>query len=134
MNLACVQAKLKLIAAVNSDNTSTIGNLDITTKDEKERLRKKELKKIMKKFGISKYERETMELASDYQDRAGERRKVKGSNLEAFKIERASLDKPIGKDNKGFKLLEKLGWQKDDLKDTKLIETKPKDNRKGLGF
>ena len=108
-------------------------NTDLAlTKEEKERSRKKELKKIMKKFGINKYE--SSELSSNYHDRASERRKVKGSSSEHFKTEQTSLDKPIDQDNKGFKLLEKMGWKKDESKDTKLIATKVKDDRSGLGF
>lgn len=127
----CVQAKLKSLL---SQSVASVAEVPMS-KEEKEKLRKSELKKIMKKYGINKYAKEpAAELAGDYNDRAAERRKQKGLSSENFKIERASLDKPIEESNKGFKLLEKWGWQKDDEKDTKLIETKANSERKGLGY
>lgn len=121
----CVQAKLKSLMPTNHDPS--------LSKEEKERLRKKELKTIMKKFGINKYETNEL-MDNNYVDRALERRKTKGSNYEHFKTEQASLDQPIDQSNRGFKLLEKMGYKRDDSKDTKLIDIKPKDNRFGLGF
>lgn len=126
-----VQHKLKSLIA-SSNNFNNFG----LTKEEKEKARKKELKNLMKKFGINPYEKKMNDLAdgSNYKDRALERRKEKGSSSDTYKIEQASLDKPIEESNKGYKLLRAMGWKKDDEKDTKLIETKFKDNRRGLGF
>lgn len=124
----CVQAKLKELMATNNDDPI------LSVKVKNENIRKNVLNKIMKKYGINKYEDEKVELTGNYQDRAQERRRIKGSSSENFKVEQASLDKPIEESNKGFKLLAKWGWQKDDEKDTKLINVKPKDNRRGLGF
>lgn len=124
----CVQAKLK---ALLNQSVATV-ELPMS-KDEKEKSRKSALKQIMKKYGISRHQ-PSSELAGDYNDRAAERRKQKGLSSENFKMEQASLHKPIEESNKGFKLLEKWGWQKDDEKDAKPIETKANNERKGLGY
>lgn len=127
----CVQAKLKELLS-----QSVAASADVPmSKDDKEKTRKSALKQIMKKYGINRYaEDPSTELAGDYNDRAAERRKQKGLSSENFKMEQASLNKPIEESNKGFKLLEKWGWQKDDEKDTKLIEAKANNERKGLGY
>lgn len=127
----CVMAKLKSLLSQSAANVAEAP----LSKEEKEKLRKSELKKIMKKYGINKYAKQpAAELTGDYNDRAAERRRQKGLSSENFKMEQASLDKPIEPNNKGFKLLEKFGWQKNDEKDTKLIESKSNLERKGLGY
>lgn len=46
----------------------------------------------------------------EYNDRAAHRRKVKGSSNEHAKTQKASVNQQISSENKGFKMLSKLGW------------------------
>lgn len=72
---------------------------------------KNELKKLRKKFGVSAFEESNTKLASGYTDRARKRRETVGSQNPHEKTEVASLDESIGAGNKGFKMLEKMGWK-----------------------
>lgn len=47
---------------------------------------------------------------SDYTDRAAHRRKTKGSTNEHAKAQVASVEQHIPAENKGFRMLAKLGW------------------------
>lgn len=77
--------------------------------------------------------------SSSYKDRADTRRKTVGSSHHTEKTVVASVDTSIASDNKGFKLLSKLGWsegQKLGKSDTGLLEPIPivsNDGTKGLG-
>lgn len=46
----------------------------------------------------------------EYNDRAAHRRKVKGSSNEHAKTQTSSVNEQISSENKGFKMLSKLGW------------------------
>lgn len=77
--------------------------------------------------------------SSAYKDRADTRRKTVGSSHHTEKTVTASVDTSISSDNKGFKLLSKLGWsegQKLGKSDTGILEPIPivsNDGTKGLG-
>ncbi|XP_018562165.1 angiogenic factor with G patch and FHA domains 1 isoform X2 [Anoplophora glabripennis] len=71
---------------------------------------KKELKLLRKKCGIVSYD-EDPKLASGYTDRAQQRRETVGSQNPHEKTQVASLDESISTENKGFKLLSKMGWK-----------------------
>ncbi|KAF2882120.1 hypothetical protein ILUMI_24042 [Ignelater luminosus] len=80
-----------------------------TTKLNKNERHKNELRQLRKKFGINSSEGNT-QLAAGYTDRAQVRRQTVGSQNEHEKTQVASVDQSISSDNKGFKLLSKMGW------------------------
>ncbi|CAG9839596.1 unnamed protein product [Diabrotica balteata] len=71
---------------------------------------KKELKGLKMRYGVSEYEGDS-KLASGYTDRAQKRRETVGSQNPHEKTQVASVDESINKENKGFKLLQKMGWK-----------------------
>ncbi|XP_063540549.1 angiogenic factor with G patch and FHA domains 1 isoform X2 [Cydia strobilella] len=74
-----------------------------------------------------------------YNDRAKERRDKVGSSHHSEKTQRADLDTFIAPENKGFKLLQKMGWSKgeglgkDSQGDTEPIPLVDNDGTSGLG-
>ncbi len=109
---------------------------------DKELKRKSELKQIRKKYGIgSDHQAEASADISKngYTDRAGDRRKTKGSDNPYEKTQAASTEESISKDNKGFKLLQKMGWQdgkglgKDSKGRTEPVKVEERAERQGLG-
>nr|XP_012144952.1 PREDICTED: angiogenic factor with G patch and FHA domains 1 isoform X4 [Megachile rotundata] len=80
-------------------------------KTSKKDLHKQELKRLKHKFGIEKDNVATAsQLATGYQDRAQSRRQCIGSLNHHAKTQQSSVDISIAKDNRGFKLLSKMGW------------------------
>ncbi|XP_053684862.1 angiogenic factor with G patch and FHA domains 1 isoform X1 [Sabethes cyaneus] len=73
---------------------------------------KEGLKRLQKMYGLEneKYIEPTEVNLADYKDRAAHRRKTKGSSNEHAKTQVASVEQHIGSENKGFKMLSKLGW------------------------
>ncbi|XP_067203473.1 angiogenic factor with G patch and FHA domains 1 isoform X3 [Linepithema humile] len=85
-------------------------NLD-ENKVSKKELYKEELRRLKYKFGIEKNNvLSGSQLASGYQDRAQARRQHVGSLHHHAKTQQSSIHTSITKDNKGFKLLSKMGW------------------------
>nr|CAG4649552.1 EOG090X0AIB [Scapholeberis mucronata] len=83
----------------------------VTTKEDLEKARKRQLKKIRQKFGLKLNDTdETVTLKAGYQDRAEVRRQTVGIDPVGAKTERASTLVPIAKKNKGFQMLAKMGW------------------------
>ncbi|CAG7830537.1 unnamed protein product [Allacma fusca] len=81
------------------------------TKEKKEQLRKKQLKKLRQKYCVEQNATSVQsKLPDSYTDRALDRRNVKGSDNPFEKTEVASMDAAIKEDNKGFKMLAKMGW------------------------
>ncbi len=81
------------------------------TKEDLEKARKRELKKIRQKFGLKLHDsEETVSLKPGYQDRAEVRRQTVGIDPVGAKTEQASTLVPIAKKNKGFQMLAKMGW------------------------
>ncbi|KAK5648345.1 hypothetical protein RI129_003237 [Pyrocoelia pectoralis] len=72
---------------------------------------KTELRKLRKKFAVNWSESDNCNLAVGYTDRAQVRRATVGSHNEHEKTQVASIDESIGSENKGFKLLSKMGWK-----------------------
>ena len=82
-----------------------------TTKDDLEKSRKRQLKRIRQKFGLKLNDcDETVALKAGYQDRAEVRRQTVGIDPVGAKTEQASTQVPIAKKNKGFQMLAKMGW------------------------
>ncbi|KAF7412277.1 hypothetical protein HZH66_001173 [Vespula vulgaris] len=74
-------------------------------------LHKQELRRLKTKFGVEKDNvASASQLASGYRDRAQARRQCVGSSNHHAKTEQSSIDTSITKDNRGFKLLSKMGW------------------------
>ncbi|KAK2581738.1 hypothetical protein KPH14_002220 [Odynerus spinipes] len=74
-------------------------------------LHKQELRRLKNKFGVEKDNVATAsQLAIGYRDRAHARRQCVGSLNHHAKTEQSSVDISIAKDNRGFKLLSKMGW------------------------
>nr|CAI5822218.1 unnamed protein product [Callosobruchus analis] len=71
---------------------------------------KNELKSLKKLCGIKSYNADS-KLAEGYTDRAQRRRDTVGSQNPHEKTQVASVDESISKENKGFKLLQKMGWK-----------------------
>lgn len=80
-------------------------------KTSKTKLHKEELRRLKHKFGIEKDSvLSSGRLASGYRDRARARRQHVGSSDPYAKTQQSSIHTSITKDNKGFKLLSKMGW------------------------
>ncbi|XP_018312230.1 angiogenic factor with G patch and FHA domains 1 isoform X1 [Mycetomoellerius zeteki] len=79
-------------------------------KASKTKLYKEELRRLKHKFGIEKNNVSSSQLATGYQDRAQARRQHVGSSDPHAKTQQSSIHTSITKDNKGFKLLSKMGW------------------------
>ncbi|XP_076164349.1 angiogenic factor with G patch and FHA domains 1 isoform X4 [Ptiloglossa arizonensis] len=86
-------------------------NIIEENKTSKKELHKQELRRLKHKFGVEKDNVATAsQLASGYQDRAQNRRQCIGSSNHHAKTQQSSMDISIAKDNRGFKLLSKMGW------------------------
>lgn len=74
---------------------------------------KEQLKKLQKRYGLEteKYTTDN-KPDSEYSDRAAARRDAVGSTNEYEKTQAASIETEISSENKGFKMLSKLGWNK----------------------
>ncbi|KAK9310078.1 hypothetical protein QLX08_000530 [Tetragonisca angustula] len=80
-------------------------------KGSKKEQHKQELRRLKHKFGVEKDNvASASQLASGYQDRAQNRRQCIGSLNHHAKTQQSSMDTSITKDNRGFKLLSKMGW------------------------
>jgi pSer/pThr/pTyr-binding forkhead associated (FHA) protein len=74
---------------------------------------KEQLKLLQKRYGLNteKYqENQSGTKNKNYEDRAETRRVKVGSFHGSEKTEQASVDQSISSENKGFKLLSKMGW------------------------
>ncbi|GFG30944.1 hypothetical protein Cfor_04042, partial [Coptotermes formosanus] len=84
---------------------------DKTGKESKKHCHKKELRRIRRKFGLESSDSSIKAITvPGYEDRAQIRRITVGSQNDHEKTRTASLEEPIHSDNKGFKLLTKMGW------------------------
>ncbi|XP_033229406.1 angiogenic factor with G patch and FHA domains 1 isoform X3 [Belonocnema kinseyi] len=72
---------------------------------------KSELRRLKTKFGVENDSADVAsQVAAGYHDRALIRRICFGSSDHHIKTQQSSLDTSIAKDNKGFKLLTRMGW------------------------
>lgn len=90
-----------------------IKSIPILSKEEKKKQARQELNQIKKKYGLKNaaYEENSAIKNPNYQDRADERRKTKGSD-NPYQVDEApaSVHRPITKGNVGHKMLKKMGW------------------------
>ncbi|KFP24815.1 Angiogenic factor with G patch and FHA domains 1, partial [Colius striatus] len=85
------------------------------SKEERELVRRKALKQIRVKYGLqnTKYEENKAVKNPKYKDRAGRRRETVGSEGTFQRDDiPASVHTEISNSNKGYKMLEKMGWKK----------------------
>nr|XP_018908428.1 PREDICTED: angiogenic factor with G patch and FHA domains 1 isoform X2 [Bemisia tabaci] len=73
---------------------------------------KSELKRLKNKYGVESLSSALSTPAPGYEDKADIRRKTVGSSSDNFKTETASVQESIPSENKGFKMLAKMGWNK----------------------
>lgn len=80
-------------------------------REDLQKARKRELKKIRSKFGLESAEPDlSVTKKPGYQDRAEVRRQTVGVDPLGAKTEVASTATPIAAKNKGFQMLAKMGW------------------------
>ncbi|XKL59956.1 hypothetical protein PGB90_000972 [Kerria lacca] len=103
--------------------------------------RKRQLKKLKQKFGLSSSGEGIQTATIEYKDRAEIRRQTIGSHSDSFKTEVASVTAPIKNTNKGFKMLSKMGWvegeslgtkSEDAIKEPILVQQRAE--KVGLGY
>ena len=108
----CFECEPGVIANSFEQNSSDSKNRFVS-KSKKERLRKKEQKRLQNKYNLyNSGDRRGATDDSAYKDRAEERRKEKGSDNPHEATHSASLDKALDDTNKGFNMLSKMGWKK----------------------
>jgi len=80
----------------------------------RDKQRREGIKSLKRKYGLENpgvVAPVDHESGSKYMDRAGERRRVIGSDHHSVKTEVASVDTAINQENKGFKMLAKMGYK-----------------------
>lgn len=101
--------------------------------------RKTVLNQLKRKYGLRDADYKPVKFARKYNDRAAARRREKGVDVPNAKTEASSTSVPISKKNKGFKMLEKLGWSqgqgigKDASGMSEPIDVEMRAERAGLG-
>ncbi|XP_039614338.1 angiogenic factor with G patch and FHA domains 1 isoform X2 [Polypterus senegalus] len=106
----------QVIAHLNRHKKEELSGL-VHSKEDKEVLRQKELKHIKGKYGLknSDYDDTKLLKSSVYKDRAEKRRQTVGSEGTFQRDDApASVNIEISDENKGRKMLEKMGWKKGD--------------------
>ncbi|XP_055838662.1 angiogenic factor with G patch and FHA domains 1 isoform X3 [Episyrphus balteatus] len=112
-------SQTKLLCHVHPGN-STCGQCEpgllMESKEEASKIvtlsHKQQLKKLQQKYGLENEKFVENRKAAGYNDRAATRRVKVGSSNDKEKTEMASVDTEISSENKGFKMLSKLGWNK----------------------
>uniref|UniRef100_A0A0A1XQA5 Angiogenic factor with G patch and FHA domains 1 n=1 Tax=Zeugodacus cucurbitae TaxID=28588 RepID=A0A0A1XQA5_ZEUCU len=105
-NSTCGLCEPGLLIETARESNATTGNATVLTHRE-------QLKKLQKKYGLEKEKFvESKQNAGSYNDRAATRRIKVGSTTDGEKTQAASVNTEISSDNKGFKMLSKLGWNK----------------------
>jgi G-patch domain len=104
---------------------------------------KEQLKLLQKRYGLEseKYQDTPVGAVAgkNYEDRASHRRKKVGSSHDKEKTVQSSVDTAIRSENKGFKLLSKMGWNegtslgKGDAGIKEPVQMKTQTNTVGLG-
>jgi predicted component of type VI protein secretion system len=103
---------------------------------------KEQLKMLQKRYGLQaeKYQESQAGTSNkNYEDRASQRRQKVGSSHDKEKTIQASVDQSIPSENKGFKLLSKMGWStgeslgKNDSGIKEPVQMKAQQGTSGLG-
>ncbi|XP_078071073.1 angiogenic factor with G patch and FHA domains 1 isoform X1 [Mustelus asterias] len=109
----CEPGQVKAHMRLNKKEVFTA--VPVLSKQDKDKLRRQELKQIQVKYGLqnSTYEGEEALKNSVYKDRAAKRRQVVGSDgIYRRDDAPASVNVEICDSNKGRKMMEKMGWKK----------------------
>ncbi|XP_001367901.1 angiogenic factor with G patch and FHA domains 1 isoform X1 [Monodelphis domestica] len=109
----CEPGQVRAHLRLDKKDESSVG--PALSKEEKELVRRKALKKIRVKYGLmnTDYEDEKALKNPKYKDRAGKRREQVGSEGTFQRDDApASVHSEINDNNKGRKMLEKMGWKK----------------------
>ncbi|NXI55716.1 AGGF1 factor, partial [Chloroceryle aenea] len=105
----------QVIAHLRLDRKKESSVCPALSKEERELVRRKALKKIRVKYGLQNTEYEDNKAVKNpkYKDRAGKRRETIGSEGTFQRDDSpASVHIEISNSNKGHKMLEKMGWKK----------------------
>lgn len=103
---------------------------------------KEQLKRLQKRYGLEseKYQEKPAGTSNkSYEDRASQRRKKVGSSHDHEKTVQASVNQSISSENKGFKMLAKMGWSegasigKSDSGIKEPVQVKAQTGKIGLG-
>ncbi|XP_067885588.1 angiogenic factor with G patch and FHA domains 1 [Heterodontus francisci] len=108
----CEPGQVKAHLRLNKKESTVV---PVLSKQDKDKLRRQELKQIQVKYGLqnSAYEGDEALKNSMYKDRAAKRRQVVGSDgMHRRDDAPASVNVEICDNNKGRKMLEKMGWKK----------------------
>jgi len=79
----------------------------------KQKSRKAKMRSLKRKYGLERAGAGVSEgeIVGSYEDRAADRRRVKGSSHPGEKTQVASVDVALGTSNKGHAMLAKMGWK-----------------------
>ena len=106
----CLECEPGVIA--NNTELHDKSHVQHLSKSKKEKLRKKEMKRIQNKYGVHRQvTQEEMGLSKSYKNRAEDRRTEKGSDNPFEATQSSNLETAIDKSNKGFKMLAQMGWK-----------------------
>lgn len=107
--ITCVQCEPGCVQADLRDNASSsikTGSTSLVT-------HRQRLKDLKRKYGLERdgFEDPSVNISPGFKDRSKERRIKKGSTNPYEKTASSSVDQHIPRENKGFKILEKMGWK-----------------------
>lgn len=79
----------------------------------KQKSRRAKMRSLKRKYGLERAGAGVSEgeILGSYEDRAADRRRVKGSSHPGEKTQVASVDVALGTSNKGHAMLAKMGWK-----------------------
>ncbi|XP_063615904.1 angiogenic factor with G patch and FHA domains 1-like isoform X2 [Penaeus indicus] len=107
--LTCNECEPGLVNANHSSQDPGSSIVSYKNAKTREKARKKELQAMKKKYALTSSTGAPV-MSGDYNDRADRRRKEVGSDNPYEKTEVASTEVALRDNNKGFALLQKMGW------------------------
>lgn len=107
--LTCNECEPGLVNANHSSHDPGSSVVSYKNAKTREKARKKELQAMKKKYALTSSTGAPV-TSGDYNDRADKRRKEVGSDNPYEKTEVASTEVALRDNNKGFALLQKMGW------------------------
>lgn len=114
-DLTCIQCEPGCVQASLKDRKSNSSVTDVEASGSSTSnliTHKQRLRDLKRRYGLEKdaFENPLANISSRFKDRSKERRIMKGSGNPYEKTASSSIDQHIPKENKGFKLLQKMGW------------------------
>ncbi|XP_037801592.1 angiogenic factor with G patch and FHA domains 1-like [Penaeus monodon] len=107
--LTCNECEPGLVNANHSSQDPGSSIVSYKNAKTREKARKKELQAMKKKYALTSSTGAPV-TSGDYNDRADRRRREVGSDNPYEKTEVASTEVALRDNNKGFALLQKMGW------------------------